>query len=155
MKTITSRDDFSKLDAKVEKDVEKYLAGTGLSCPIVKSVEQDDDLSCEMAVSYRFTFIYKDNEGGQLKEGYATYFANGTQMIQVEPDAHEITSEDPEWNVIYGDYGDALIYTLREDGFRKGKPVMVNDVMIRVEPANKSKTDIAPIVDKVVAALSI
>jgi hypothetical protein len=154
MKTITSRDDFSKLDIKVEKDIEKYLAGTDLSCPIVKSVEQDDDLSCEMAVSYRFTFIYKDNEGGQTKEGYATYFANGTHMIQIEPNAEEIASKEQDWNVIYDDYGGALIYTLRHDGYRKGQPVMINDVTIRVEPANKSKTAIVPIVDKVVAALS-
>jgi hypothetical protein len=153
MKTITSREDFNTLDTKAEKDIAQYLSQTDLKSPIVKSVEQDDGLSCDMAVSYLFTYICKDNEGGQVKEGIATYFANGTRMIQLEPEAGEIETTEPEWLVEYNDYGSALVYTLRQDGFRRGEPVMVNDVTIRVEPANKSKTDIAPIVDKIAAAL--
>lgn len=154
MKTITSREDYNEIDTRVEKDVEKYLTSTGLPSPILKSVDLDDDLSCEMAQSYRFTFIYKDNEGSQTKEGYITYFANGTHMAQVEPDAYPVESEEPEWNVLYHDYGHALLYTLRHDGYYKGEPNMINDVTIRVEPANRSTTDIAPIVDKVLKALT-
>lgn len=154
MKTITSREDFNTLDAKAEKDIAQYLSQTDLNSPVVKSVTQDDGLSCDMAVSYLFTYICKDNEGGQPREGIATYFANGTRMIQLEPEDRDIEATEPEWLVEYNDYGSALVYTLREDGFRRGEPVMVNDVTIRVEPANKSKTDIAPIVDKIHAALT-
>lgn len=46
-----------------------------------------------------------------------------------------------------------LIYSLMQDGWRKGQPVMVNDVMIRVEACNRSETDIEPIVQTILAAL--
>lgn len=48
----------------------------------------------------------------------------------------------------------SLIYSLMQDGWRKGQPVMVNDVMIRVEVANRSTTDIEPIIQTIMSALA-
>jgi hypothetical protein len=61
--------------------------------------------------------------------------------------------EDSEWHRSNGSMGDVLLYTLREDGWRRGKPMMVNDVMVRIERANGSKTDIEPIVQRIRSAL--
>ncbi|MCO8017545.1 hypothetical protein NI456_01605 [Brevundimonas diminuta] len=47
-----------------------------------------------------------------------------------------------------------LIYSLMQKGWRKGQPVMVNDVAIRIEACNGSETDIGPIADTIQAALS-
>lgn len=47
-----------------------------------------------------------------------------------------------------------LIYSLIQRGWRKGQPVMVNDVMIRIEACNGSDTDIGPITDAIQAALT-
>ncbi|MCZ7501980.1 hypothetical protein [Agrobacterium sp. ST15.13.015] len=46
-----------------------------------------------------------------------------------------------------------LIYSLKQDGWRKGEPVMVNDIMIRVENANRSSNELQPIVDAIMRAL--
>lgn len=61
--------------------------------------------------------------------------------------------EDSEWHRSNGSMGDVLLYTLREDGWRRGKPMMVNDVMVRIERANGSKIDIEPIVQRIRSAL--
>lgn len=47
-----------------------------------------------------------------------------------------------------------LIYSLMQKGWRKGQPVMVNDVMIRIETCNGSDTDIGPITDAIQSALT-
>lgn len=47
-----------------------------------------------------------------------------------------------------------LLYTLRQDGWRKGKPVMVNDVTIRIENANGSQTPIEQIVRLIMDAVN-
>jgi hypothetical protein len=49
--------------------------------------------------------------------------------------------------------GSVLIYCLKQDGWRKGEPVMVNDIMIRVENANRSSNELQPIVDAIMRAL--
>lgn len=50
-------------------------------------------------------------------------------------------------------YGSTLLYTLRQEGWRKGQPVMVNDVAVRIERHNGSVTDIEPIVQTILSAL--
>lgn len=51
--------------------------------------------------------------------------------------------------------GSVLLYTLREEGWRRGEPVMVNDVMINIDRGSGSTTDIEPIVQRIRSALSI
>lgn len=47
-----------------------------------------------------------------------------------------------------------MLYTLRQDGWRKGQPVMVNDVMVTVQKANASESDIEPVAATVLSALT-
>lgn len=56
------------------------------------------------------------------------------------------------WRTV-GDASSTLIYSLRQDGWTRGKPCLVNDVTIRVEPAYGSTTQIQPIVDAILRAL--
>ena len=56
------------------------------------------------------------------------------------------------WHVA-SNSGSVLIYCLKQDGWRKGEPVMVNDIMIRVENANRSSNELQPIVDAIMRAL--
>jgi Lar family restriction alleviation protein len=61
---------------------------------------------------------------------------------------------DSEWRrVDRPGTGSVLLYTLREEGYRRGEPVTVNDVMINVDRAYGSETDIEPIVQRVLSAL--
>ena len=57
-----------------------------------------------------------------------------------------------EWNMDESEYG-TLIYSLKQDGWRKGEPIMVNDVTIRIENANGSSHDLGPIAARILAAL--
>ena len=57
-----------------------------------------------------------------------------------------------EWNMDESEYG-TLIYSLKQDGWRKGEPIMVNDVTIRIENANRSSHDLGPIAARILAAL--
>jgi hypothetical protein len=50
--------------------------------------------------------------------------------------------------------GSILLYTLKQDGWRKGEPVMVNDIMIRIENANGSTNDLAALSDAILSALT-
>jgi hypothetical protein len=59
-----------------------------------------------------------------------------------------------DWHMVEGSLGSILLYTLRQDGWSKGQPLMVNDVMIRIESANGSQTDVAPIANSILAALA-
>ncbi len=61
--------------------------------------------------------------------------------------------EVKDWHRSDNAYGGVMLYSLREDGWRKGEPVMVNDVTIRVERAPGSETDIEPIVQRIRSAL--
>jgi hypothetical protein len=154
MKTITSRSDYNDLAGRARSIAESHLENSDFKECTLHTVRLDEEMSCDMSVSYFFHFSHRFNDKDHQLEGYVTFFANGTHMVQLEPEAEEEPPHPDEWHVHHGDYGDALIYTLREDGFRRGKPVLVNDVMIRIEPANQSKTDISPIVNKVLAALN-
>jgi hypothetical protein len=58
-----------------------------------------------------------------------------------------------EWNMDESEYG-TLIYSLKQDGWRKGEPIMVNDVTIRIENANGSSHDLGPIAARILAALN-
>ena len=57
-----------------------------------------------------------------------------------------------DWLVDESEHG-TLIYRLKEDGWRKGVPVMVNDVTIRIENSNRSDNDLHPITARILAAL--
>jgi hypothetical protein len=59
-----------------------------------------------------------------------------------------------DWHMVEGSLGSILLYTLRQDGWSRGQPLMVNDVMIRIESANGSQTDVAPIANSILAALA-
>lgn len=61
--------------------------------------------------------------------------------------------EVKDWHRSDNAYGGVMLYSLREDGWRKGAPVMVNDVTIRIERATGSETDIEPIVQRIRSAL--
>lgn len=61
--------------------------------------------------------------------------------------------EVKDWHRSDNAYGGTMLYSLREDGWRKGEPVMVNDVTIRIERAPGSETDIEPIIQRIRAAL--
>lgn len=57
-----------------------------------------------------------------------------------------------EWHRADGDKS-ILLYTLRQDGWRKGEAVMVNDVTVRIEAANGSESPIEPIASAILSAL--
>lgn len=48
-----------------------------------------------------------------------------------------------------------LLYTLKQIGWRKGQPEMCNDLMIRIENANRSNNDLNPIAERVLATLNL
>ena len=58
-----------------------------------------------------------------------------------------------EWHRADGDKS-ILLYTLRQDGWRKGEAVMVNDVTVRIEAANGSESPIEPIASAILSALT-
>lgn len=59
-----------------------------------------------------------------------------------------------EWHRVDRSADSVLLYTLREEGWRRGEPVMVNDVMINIDRGSGSSTDIEPIVQRIRSALS-
>lgn len=59
-----------------------------------------------------------------------------------------------DWHRVDRSTGSVLLYTLREEGWRRGEPVMVNDVMINIDRGSGSSTDIEPIVQRIRSALS-
>lgn len=73
---------------------------------------------------------------------------------QTDLDQNQPESEAPTWHCERHSDGGALLYTLRQDGWRKGEPVMVNDMMIRIEKDNRSTTDLTPVIDKILATLN-
>ena len=64
-----------------------------------------------------------------------------------------VAEGEQEWHRIDGP-GSILLYTLMQDGWRKGEPVMVNDVMVRIEAANGSETPIEQIAERILSTLS-
>lgn len=58
----------------------------------------------------------------------------------------------PEWHRA-DNSGSILLYTLKQNGWRKGEPVMVNDMTIRIENENQSANDLEAIVDRVMNGL--
>lgn len=58
-----------------------------------------------------------------------------------------------EWHREDNDHS-ILLYTLKEDRLRNGKPIMVNDLTIRIENANRSTNDLSVVTDAILAALS-
>lgn len=61
---------------------------------------------------------------------------------------------EADWKVSFSsDGGSALIYSLRQDGWRHGQPLMVNDIEVRVSASAKSESDINPVVQAILSAL--
>lgn len=48
-----------------------------------------------------------------------------------------------------------LLYSLKQDGWRKGQPIMVNDLMIRIENVNGSTNDLGIVADRITKALDL
>lgn len=65
----------------------------------------------------------------------------------------DLVADTPKWHCFENEYS-ILLYTLKQDGWRRGEPVMVNDLTIRIENANGSTDDLGPIADKLLAALT-
>ncbi len=153
MHTITTRSDYNDLEGRARTIALNHIASVGIEDATIESIDLDDDLSCQMSVSYDFSYRFPQSGGASQCRGYVTFFANNTHLVQLAPPHEDATPKEAEWLLVYGGYGDALIYTLREEGFRRGTPVMVNDITIRVDRASKSTSDISPVVDKILAAL--
>ena len=60
----------------------------------------------------------------------------------------------PVWHRVEGN-GATLLYTLRHKGFRRGVPVDVNDLEVRIQASAGSDSDPEPIIQRILAALSI
>lgn len=60
----------------------------------------------------------------------------------------------PVWHRVDGN-GATLLYTLRHKGFRRGVPVEVNDLEVRIQASAGSDSDPEPIIQRILAALSI
>lgn len=64
-----------------------------------------------------------------------------------------VTQEARQWHRSDRASGDVMLYTLRQDGWRKGDPVMVNDVTILIEAAPGSAANVKQIAAALHAAL--
>lgn len=64
-----------------------------------------------------------------------------------------LSAEQVEWHRADSDRS-ILLYTLKQDGWRKGEPMMVNDLTVRIENATGSDHDLVPIADAILAALA-
>lgn len=71
--------------------------------------------------------------------------ADETEALETPVEWHEEGSSDGR---------SVLFYKLREDGWRKGKPIMVNDVTVRVELAPYAVSELNPVVDQIRSALN-
>lgn len=69
-----------------------------------------------------------------------------------QPAPQPVAVKPLEWHRADGSMS-TLLYTLRQDGWRKGEPVMVNDVMVRIEKSPKSETDLEPIIASILSTL--
>jgi hypothetical protein len=69
--------------------------------------------------------------------------------------ADPVTNADrcQQWHREDSAYG-VLIYSLKQDGWRKGEPRMVNDVTIKIENANGSENDLDQIAARILAAIA-
>lgn len=74
-----------------------------------------------------------------------------TAALSAQP-ATQVAVKPLEWHRSDGSMS-TLLYTLRQDGWRKGEPVMFNDVMVRIEKSPKSETDLEPIITCILSAL--
>ncbi len=57
------------------------------------------------------------------------------------------------WSMDVGERS-ILLYASRQDGWRKGQPVLVNDVTIRIERGRGSSTDIQAVATDILRAIS-
>jgi len=57
------------------------------------------------------------------------------------------------WSMDVGERS-ILLYSSRQDGWRKGQPVLVNDVTIRIERGRGSSTDIEAVAAHILRAIS-
>lgn len=98
----------------------------------------------------------------RLKLKYAANCKCGSCQCVPIADLHEaiaalsdpVKDEPVAWHRSTDGAGSILLYTLRQDGWRRGEPVMVNDAMVRVEAANGSQTPIEPIAERILSALT-
>lgn len=101
----------------------------------------------------------KMNAEEDLIDGfYSGYIAEAHELLRLSPAVSAVLSEqerpEGEWHRVDRSAGSVLLYTLREEGWRRGEPVMVNDVMINIDRGSGSSTDIEPIVQRIRSALA-
>lgn len=84
---------------------------------------------------------------------YAALKAENERLERERALAERAGGVKGEWHRADGDKS-ILLYTLRQDGWRKGEAVMVNDVTVRIEAANGSESPIEPIASAILSALT-
>lgn len=127
---------------------------------------EETDLEAAMQKGERATdgWRYEIQHGPDGEANYAWLY-RGNEMIATMKTHHAaaLTAalavqtqqgvEVKDWHRSDNAYGGVMFYSLREAGWRKGEPVMVNDVTVRIERAPRSDTDIEPIVQRIRSAL--
>jgi hypothetical protein len=88
----------------------------------------------------------------EISEMIGARAAIASKTNNVAPVAPSDDGVQGEWHRENDDRS-VLLYTLRQNGWRKGKPVLVNDVTLRIERCPGSSADISHIADAIVAAL--
>lgn len=93
---------------------------------------------------------------GYNGEVFPEYEADNEWLAQRDSDLSALSAQVQDvtegWNVL-SNHGAVLIYCLKQDGWRKGEPVLVNDVTIRIENANRSNHDLTQIAGTILRAL--
>ena len=85
---------------------------------------------------------------------YGDNAAKCVRALALHPQADKPSDDGAQWEW-HRENGERsiLLYTLRQDGWRKGQPVLVNDVTVRIELCSGSSTDISRIADTILATL--
>lgn len=106
---------------------------------------------------------YHDSEEESREAGniwHILHHLEGTLIGMDDDDTALTPAPQPEGQQVRGEWnrsdneGSILLYTLKQDGWRKGEPIMVNDLTIRIENANGSSNDLTAIAENILAALT-
>ena len=133
-----------------EKHIMRHLRALKLIDPQIQRIEIDEENTNEVVTA--ISFFFSDAEGSS--HGNAYFFANDTVLINTDLDNEAEEIQPPTWHCSQYERGGALLYTLRQEGWRKGEPIMVNDLMIKVEPDHNSTTDCQPLISKLMTFLN-
>jgi len=126
----------------------------------VKNIEPDDGFwnscsGCHETNEGAETGFYPYSPDFQCYIGAGCRECGGIGAVWDNADYSDITSPASyhgEWDMDESEHS-VLIYSLKQDGWHKGEPFMVNDVTIRIENANGSNHDLGLIAARILAAL--